>query len=307
MCERDVGLFSLIQQAIANVPWALKEGRVPVAYFGRRTCYWTPSGYQGGDTVWEYYFEPIVPTHCVSIIPQHIRAIISRRHPSPFEVGYPLEEGTFVSAHFGDHPALQGKALAIPYRFEDPGPALRRRTEAIIRDFVRPRGYIQDRVELFESECMSGRYVIGVHIRGTDAASPAEIRPHRQGSLRLTRYAEELNRLLQSEPEALIFVATDDQASLDFVKRSFGDRVLKYDAIRHEAGPTAGTGPTGWIMPAYIAVDRDRAARNGAEAVIEYLLLARCNHLIHNGSSLARTVLLKAPAMPHTNIHNRCP
>ena len=33
ICERDVGLFSLIQQVIANVPWAVKEDRVPVVYF----------------------------------------------------------------------------------------------------------------------------------------------------------------------------------------------------------------------------------------------------------------------------------
>lgn len=49
--------------------------------------------------------------------------------------------------------------------------------------------------------------------------------------------------------------------------------------------------------------DRDKAARNGEEAVIEYLLLAQCNYLVHNGSSIARTVLLKVPEMPHVNTH----
>jgi hypothetical protein len=37
MCERDVGLFSLVHQVIANVPWAPAEGRTPVVCFGRRT------------------------------------------------------------------------------------------------------------------------------------------------------------------------------------------------------------------------------------------------------------------------------
>ena len=58
-------------------------------------------------------------------------------------------------------------------------------------------------------------------------------------------------------------------------------------------------------MPAYIAQDRDRAARNGEEAIIEYLLLSRCQVLIHNGSGLARTVLLKVPEMPHVNTHGQ--
>ena len=74
-------------------------------------------------------------------------------------------------------------------------------------------------------------------------------------------------------------------------------RVIAYDSIRHQGGEAAGQGPTGWIMPAYIASDRDVAARNGEDAVIEYLLLSRCHYLVHNGSSLARTVLLNAPIL----------
>jgi len=38
ICERDAGLFSLIQQVIANIPWAIQEGRLPVVYFQGKTC-----------------------------------------------------------------------------------------------------------------------------------------------------------------------------------------------------------------------------------------------------------------------------
>ena len=60
-------------------------------------------------------------------------------------------------------------------------------------------------------------------------------------------------------------------------------------------------------MPAYIAANRDVAARNGEDAIIEYLLLSRCDYLVHNGSSLARSVLLNAPNLPHTNTHTMLP
>lgn len=56
-------------------------------------------------------------------------------------------------------------------------------------------------------------------------------------------------------------------------------------------------------MPAYITHDRDAAARNGEDAVAEFLLLSRCSYLVHNGAGLALTVLLGNPAMPHTNTH----
>ena len=303
ICERDVGLFSLVQQVIANIPWALCESRTPIVYFCNKTCYWTPHRYRGRSTVWEYYFQPLVAEYPASSISPQIRRVISENHPSPFEVGYFIDERTFASTHFGDHPVLEEKALSIPYLLDDPDDDVRQKACSVICRFVRPREYVQRKVDKFFRQHMKGHYVIGLHVRGTDATSKKEIRPHRQGSLKLSRYAEEVERLLGARPTARIFVATDAWSSLEYLRKCFGNRVLATDSIRHEHGEAAGLGPTGWIMPAYIASDRDRAARNGEEAVVEYLLLSRCDYLVHNGSSLARTVLLNVPQLSHTNTH----
>lgn len=305
VCERDVGLFSLIQQVIANIPWALAEHRIPVVHFGRGTCYWTPNGYRGRQTVWEYYFEPVLPGHPASSIPEPVRARLSAEPPSPHEVGYLADEHTFVSSHFGDHPQLTGTALRIPYRWDDPDDVLRRQAKAIIDRYIRPRAYLLQKVDDFFASRMAGHHLIGVHARGTDATSRQELRPFRQGSLVLSRYVAEIERLLDTQPRAKILVASDEQATLDHLASALGVRVIAYDTVRHRDGEAAGQGPTGWIMPAYIARDRDVAARNGEDAVIEYLLLSRCHQLVHNGSSLARTVLLNAPELPHTNTHRR--
>lgn len=305
ICERDVGLFSLIQQVIANVPWAVRENRIPVVYFGQNTCYWTPNGYQGSRTVWEYYFQPLIPGYSASTIPEPIRTLISADRPSANDVGGFVDDAFFVSRHFGDHPRLSGVTLPIPYQWDDPSDALRRKAKAIVDDFVRPRAYLRRKADEFFARHMAGHHLIGVHVRGTDATSPQERRSFRQGSLVLPRYLQEIDRRLSREPTAKIFVASDDQASVDHLADVFGSRVIAYESIRHRGGEPAGRGPTGWIMPAYIAGDRDTAARNGEDAVIEYLLLSRCDHLIHNGSSLARTVLLNSPGLPHTNTHRR--
>ena len=114
--ERDVGLFSLVQQVIANIPWALAEHRTPVVHFGNGTCSWTPNGHHGRRTVWEYYFEPVVPAHPAANIPAPVRARIAAERPAAHEVGGLVGEGAFVSSHFGDHPRLRGGALAIPYQ-----------------------------------------------------------------------------------------------------------------------------------------------------------------------------------------------
>ncbi|HEX8646223.1 MAG TPA: hypothetical protein VF715_04940 [Thermoleophilaceae bacterium] len=303
--ERDVGLFSLIQQVMANVPWALHEGRVPVVDFRDRTAYWTPRGHQGGDSVWEYYFEPVVDGLPSSAVPPAVTERIEAEYPDQNELGFFAADDAFVSNHFGDDPRLHGIAPAVPYVTADPDRPLREWTSEIMRSFVRPRAYVEAKAGEFFDAHMRGSDVIGVHVRGTDAVSAQETRDYRQGSLDLARYERELGRLLEDRPEARILVATDAQASLDRLAETFGERVLAYDAVRHTGGEAAGSGPTGCIMPAYVTADRDTAAQNGEDAVVEWLLLSRCCHLVHNGASLAMTVLLREPDMPHTNTHVR--
>jgi hypothetical protein len=303
--ERDVGLFSLIQQVVANIPWALAENRVPVVHFGDGTCYWTPNGYRGRHTVWEYYFEPLDPSYPAARVPEPIKALISADRPSPHAVGYLVDKRAFVSSHFGDHPLLRDTTLRIPYGWDDPSDRLRRAAKSILDSYVRPRPFVLRKAKDYFARHMAGHYVIGVHARGTDATSPQEVRAFRQGSLVLSRYAAEIERILEIQPRAKIFVASDEQSSLNHLTAAFPHRVIAYDSIRHQDGEAAGQGPTGWIMPAYIAGDRDVAAKNGEDAVIDYLLLSRCHYLVHNGSSLARTVLLNAPELPHINTHRR--
>jgi hypothetical protein len=306
ICERDVGLFSLVQQVISQIPWAVAEDRIPIAYFGDGTCYWTPNGYEGADSVWEYYFEPVHPEYPAASIPKPIRADISANPATPHEIGHLVSADAFVSSHFGDHPLLSGLALRIPYEWDDPNDRLRRDAKVILDEFVRPRSYIVQKMEDFFARHLAGHDVIGVHARGTDATSTREVRAFRHNSLVLSRYTSEIERLLQCHPGAKIFVATDEESSLRQLATTFPDRVVSYDSVRHQDGEQpAGQGPTGWIMPGYIAADRDVAARNGEDAVIEYLLLSRCDYLVHNGSSLARTVLLNAPELAHTNTHRR--
>jgi hypothetical protein len=303
--ERDVGLFSLIQQVICNIPWALREGRIPVADFRQRTCYWTARGYRDRDSVWEYYFEPIIAGYPAAAVPERVTALVERSFPDQTQLGYFADAHAYVTNHFGDHQSLRGTTPQIPYTTGNPGAALRRQTSEIIRAFVRPRRYIEGAVGRFYDEYMRGREVIGVHMRGTDAVSARETRAYRRGSLDLERFASAVAQVLDERPRARVLVATDAESSLRYLAGALDERVIAYDTVRHTAGEAAGQGPTGCIMPAYVAADRDTAARNGEDAVVEYLLLARCSHLVHNGASLATTVLLHNPLMPHTNTHRR--
>ncbi len=299
ICERDVGLFSLIQQVIANIPRALAEDRIPIVLFGASCSYYIPEGFQDRDTVWEYFFEPVDAATPAASIPTDIVARIPETRLLEMGIGHQIDNSYYASAHFGDHPDLAGKTLTIPWEWDDPTTTLRRTTAPIVDQYIRPRAYLTEKVERFYAEHLAGKPLIGVQIRGTDAVSQAETRAFRSGSLRPHAYIAAVERLLTKMPNARIFVATDAESSLAFMKEHFGNRVVAYDSLRQQSEKSAGRGPQGCLMPAYIAGKPDAAARNGEEAILEYLLLCRSDVLVHNGSSLARTVLLTCPELPH--------
>src|SRR5262249_49865175 len=150
---------------------------------------------------------------------------------------------------------------------------------AIIRQYVRPRREILEIAEAFFVKNMKGKFNIGVHLRGTDSL----VQGRRAGLghvLDFARYRQCVSDLLRVYPEAGVFVASDDDSSVLRMRDLFGNGVTATTAYRHQGGDLAGRGPTGWIMPAYLARDRDRAALSGEEAVIDYLLLSRCNYLV---------------------------
>ena len=181
--------------------------------------------------------------------------------------------------------------------YAEPSDSLRQWTSAIIRDYVRPRDYIAEKADRFYNHHLAGRYVIGVHIRGTDALVDPD-RILKENRVSFQKNFAIVERLLRVQPDSLIFVASDAQSSVDRMRERFGKCVIAYDSIRHKSGELAGRGPNRGLMPAYLTRDRDLAARNGEEAVVEYLLLCRCDYLVHNGSGIPRAVLLTVPGMP---------
>ena len=89
--------------------------------------------------------------------------------------------------------------------------------------------------------------MIGVHIRGTDANVDLT-RAVRQERVNYDKYIAVLRRLLRKNPDALIFVASDEQISVDRIRNAFSG-VIAYNSIRHDGGEVAGMGPAGGSCP----------------------------------------------------------
>lgn len=290
--------LDLICQVIANIPRAQKEGRIPIVFFGHRCCYWTEGRYQQADNVWEYYFEPLHKNYPSSCIPKSVVEAIRDRFPDPESIGY-LCDNVVVTNNYGDHSSLKEMALAIPFKKHDPSLQLRIIAGNIVSEYIRPRDYIEHKVAEFVASRFQNRHVVGIHLRGTD--SNYDPRWHLRVRANTQWFIDAIEGYILKQPDAIFFLATDEQPAVDVLLAKFPDRIITYDSIRHAKGNAVGAGPEGNIMPAYIASDSRIAAKNGEEAVIESQILRHCCHLIHNNSSLARFVLICEPKLQDTS------
>lgn len=302
--ERDVGLFSLIQQVISHIPLALYNERYPIVYFGKNCCYWTSNGYEGKTNVWEYYFEPIINYAPINNLPLTIISHLNANLPFHLNSGYFLNSETFITNHFGDHKDFKNRSLNIPYKWKDPNKQVRIIANEIITKFINPRPYIRNKVDIFYSKFMQNHNFIGVHIRATDVSDlKTEYNIYRRYSYLPNQFVREIKKAIKLSPSVKIFIATDSHQTLNAMVNLFSDNIIYYSSIFQSSEPLSGKSVLGWKMPGYLTISKEKAAKNGEEAIIDYLLLSKCDYLIHNGSSLARTVLLNRPDIGHTNLH----
>jgi hypothetical protein len=171
----------------------------------------------------------------------------------------------------------------------------RRTLHRYVTQFATIRGEIQRAAAeraaaLFEP----GAFVVGVHYRGTDAVHQrwdGFLRHYRSDRVPYATYAAEVRRVLDEAAPALyhVFVATDEQACLAFMRREFGDRVVAVDA------PRAGDDGTA------VHLDLTRSPwTKGESAMLDALLLASTDYLVKGRSNLSDASLVFNPDLRYS-------
>lgn len=149
----------------------------------------------------------------------------------------------------------------------------------LIKKAIRIKPCIESKIDAFYEKNMAGKTTVGIHLRGTDGA----IRIDKMGlALAMFQAAEtELEEPIQ------FLVASDDQCLLDLAKTHFQGRIIFYNSHRSQDG-----------TPLHIPKEREaQTALAGEEALIEAMLLSRCDFLIFSHSSLPVSVLTFNPWM----------
>lgn len=174
------------------------------------------------------------------------------------------------------------------YRFFEEGEALSRgRAAGLIARYVQVRPAIRARIDAFAAAQFAGFHVIGVHYRGTDKWTEAPRVPYEEVCAAVRIALGESG----AGPQRL-FVASDEQAFVECMLRSFPGKVVFWETRRSTDGQPIDRG-------------MENNYRKGEDAVIDCVLLSRCHRLIRTRSNLGLCSTFFNPALPAVVLNER--
>jgi hypothetical protein len=189
--------------------------------------------------------------------------------PLPFESFPPDEIEVRTYADFG----MTGRNAYGMYKLDR---SWRRDYHSLYRRFIRVKPAILDRVDALDRARMSGRYCVGVHYRNPAHAGECPD-PIPAAEAFITR----CRRLLPKDRPWSVILATDVEPAVAPFQRAFGDALVLQSGVMRAPTLASGQLHHGHQAPSTLL---------GEQVLIDCLLLARCDVLLHVTSNLATAV-----------------
>lgn len=266
--RHNCGLWSMFFQVVGLIRYAEQHELEPVVYFNDATCWWSPDGYNGSRNAWEYFFEPVGRVSTTELFGTDARGL---EHASLQRLREALPDELVMSDYILEHVGHY-----------DHTEAQRQEYASIVARRIKVRREVLSKLDPALIETLNGG-ATAVHYRGTDkfCESPRQS---------VHEYFDALQHRV--DPSHKLFVATDDASFLDWMVGTYGDRVLYTQAVRSADQTALHLGP-------------NRGPRQAEECLLDVLLMAQCQHLVHGNSSVTNGVLVFNPQMSHEALHHR--
>lgn len=146
--------------------------------------------------------------------------------------------------------------------------------------YIKIKPFINDKVDHFANEHLMDAFVIGVHYRGTDKIYEA---PRVSYDMIIKNIEAQTQKLELNEFK--IFVATDEAAFIHFMESKYPGKVVFWDSNRSLS-----------VTPVHLQGLNNY--RNGEDALIDCLLLAKTDLIIRTSSNLSLVATYFNPDVP---------
>jgi len=140
----------------------------------------------------------------------------------------------------------------------------------LVSKYIHPLPFIEQKVADFAKQHFKGKYVIGVHYRGTDKVLEAPRVTYEEMGKKVMEIVHKKQRA-----DYVVFVATDEAPFLEYMKKQHPHNIAYWDAIRSDT---------------HRSVHKHQTAapyRLGEDAMMDCLLLAESDLLVRTASNLS--------------------
>lgn len=168
----------------------------------------------------------------------------------------------------------------------------RRQAHALIKKYIRFKPFIIEKVNRFCSEHFKDKVVITVHYRGTDWFPENEF-----DFISYDRFSQEVQKVvsrLSPEQDYQIFIATDENGFIDYMKSKFASKVCFLEEC-HRANDSTPLHKDASYNP----------AQQGEEAILDCLLLSKGDYFIGTCSNLSQWALFLNPEMQAVDLSRK--
>ncbi len=273
---RSVGMFSFVLQTLEQIDYCQRHGLEPYVYWNSVCPYWTKNGYRQTRNAWEYYFQPVS-----KLTLQDVTAL-----PAVQLETMSIDQLTAALTTTEVAASSQYLGKLIPELWVND--SQRAYIHKLIEHYLVIDPTVLQQVEDFARDHFTGSKVIGVHLRGMEKYS--DLHYTLRGYLPIEYYYKEVDHYLKQYPTAQIFLASDSETlSRQFIDR-YGRKVI-------QSGAQRSSGNSGAIHL------NQHDAKLGAQVLVDCLLLAKSDILIHGISNVASAACYFNPDMPHIDLY----
>jgi hypothetical protein len=193
--QGSCGICGYIWQAL-RVMWHYSNSKYYVDF---SDCHYRDTSITTTSNVWDYYFE------------------------QPHSSQYPqAEEIESTIDAIIDTPVSEFRDVFMVNPTKEYIDTRREEYYKIIKNYVKLKQHVADKIESFINLNFKGKKVLGVHFRGTDHPDKKEV----------VEYLQTIKD--KAANYDIIFCASDEASRYNVLKTVFGDKVVSYDSIRSD-------------------------------------------------------------------------
>ncbi len=273
------GFWADVDHVLGQLLLAEMTERTPIVHWGTNSLYNTKED----NNAFTMYFEPVSPFSVYDILnkgysyyppkwnDQNLLSNDNNKWSGPYSsmpgISFVNRAESVIVSDF--HAAVNDLIPWIPGKHPLYGFGREKVYRYLVNKYLKLQPHLTEKIDAFYRENLQGRKpILAVHIRGGNKASE-----DREFNSIVDRYHDEINKYFTKDPDASIFLLTDDNRIVDNFNTQYPKKIITTDCTR-----------TDYNYDTHY-YEHDNPINLAMEVIRDTYLAAKCDHFIGYGWS----------------------